>query len=120
MTKRELTDINEAVELPETKGSFRRKVLAKLDMLSSMSAKSNCYDKAAMESFNGRFKESSIGNEVFDDEDELKAVVFKYVEPFYNRFRKHSSLGYKSPIQFEENFSPRHGGCVKDEAFTNN
>ena len=97
-----------------------RLLLTKLGMLSSMSAKGNCYDNAAMESFYGRFKVSSIGNEVFADEDELRAVVFDYVEPFYNRFRKHSSLGYQSPIQFEENFSPPMGGCVKDETFANN
>ena len=97
-----------------------RLLLTKLGMLSSMSAKGNCYDNAAMESFYGRFKVSSIGNEVFADEDELKAVVFEYIEPYYNRFRKHSSLGYKSPIQFEEKFSPPMGGSVKDEAFTNN
>ena len=97
-----------------------RLLLTKLGMLSSMSAKGNCYDNAAMESFYGRFKVSSIGNEVFADEDKLKAVVFEYIKPYYNRFRKHSSLGYKSPIQFEEKFSPPMGGSVKDEAFTNN
>ncbi len=101
-------------------GNKYRLLLTKLGMLSSMSAKGNCYDNAAMESFYGRFKVSSIGNEVFADEDELKSVVFEYIEPFYNRFRKHSSLGYKSPIQFEELFSPPMGGSVKDEAFTNN
>jgi len=101
-------------------GNKYRLLLTKLGMLSSMSAKGNCYDNAAMESFFGRFKVSSIGNEVFADEDELKSVVFEYVEPFYNRFRKHSSLGYKSPIQFEETFLLPMGGSVKDETFTNN
>ncbi|MGK0239089.1 MAG: putative transposase [Candidatus Pelagisphaera sp.] len=101
-------------------GNKYRLLLTKLGMLSSMSAKGNCYDNAAMESFYGRFKVSSIGNEVFADEDELKSVVFEYVEPFYNRFRKHSSLGYKSPIQFEETFLLPMGGSVKDETFTNN
>jgi len=95
-------------------------LLAKLGMLSSMSAKGNCYDNAAMESFYGRFKVSSVGNEVFADEDELKAVVFEYVEPYYNRFRKHSSLGYQSPVQFEENFSPPMRGCARNQSFTNN
>ena len=91
-------------------GNKYRVLLTKLGMLSSMSAKGNCYDNAAMESFYGRFKVSSVGNEIFADADELKAVVFEYIEPFYNRFRKHSSLGYKSPIQFEENILPPMGG----------
>jgi transposase InsO family protein len=86
-------------------GNKYRLLQTKLGMLSSMSAKGNCYDNAAMESFYGRFKVSSVGNEVFAGQEELKAVVFEYVEPFYNRFRKHSSLGYKSPIQFDETFT---------------
>ena len=76
----------------------------------SMSAKGNCYDNAAMESFYGRYKSSSIRNHIFADENELRANVFEYIEVFYNRFRKHSSLGYKTPAQFEENFVPPMGG----------
>ena len=101
-------------------GNKYRLLLTKLGMFSSMSAKGNCYDNAAMKTFYGRFKISSIGNEVFTDEDEFKSVVFEYVEPFYNRFRKHSSLSYQSPIQFEENFSPPMWGSDKDDTFTNN
>jgi len=81
-------------------------------MKPSMSAKGNCYDNAAMESFYGRYKSSSVRDYVFADEAELRANVFEYIEVFYNRFRKHSSLGYKSPSQFEENFAPPHGGAA--------
>ena len=95
------------------------KLLDELGMLSSMSAKGNCYDNAAMESFFGRFKVSTVGNRVFKDQGELRATVFEYVEPYYNRFRKHSSLGYLSPTQFERNFCPL-GGNAKQECFTNN
>ena len=76
---------------------------------SSMSAKGNCYDNAEMESFYGRYKNSSVRDTVFRDESCLRANVFEYIEIFYNRFRKHSSLGYKSPKQFEEKFAPRGG-----------
>lgn len=95
------------------------KLLDSLGMLSSMSAKGNCYDNAAMESFFGRFKVSSVGNRVFESEDEVRATVFEYVEPYYNRFRRHSSLGYLSPTQFERKFCPL-GGNGKHERFTNN
>jgi transposase InsO family protein len=78
-------------------------------MIPSMSAKGNCYDNAAMESFYGRYKTSSLGSHVFENDQELYSHVFEYIEVFYNRFRKHSSLGYKSPQQFEEKFYP-HGG----------
>jgi putative transposase len=81
-----------------------------LGMKSSMSAKGNCYDNAAMESFYGRFKTGSVRERIFSDETELRRHVFAYIEMFYNRFRKHSSLGYKNPIQFERDFFAPHGG----------
>ncbi|MCH6257378.1 integrase core domain-containing protein, partial [Puniceicoccaceae bacterium K14] len=77
-----------------------------------MSGKGNCYDNAAMESFYGRFKSSFIRGRTFSEEGELRSVVFKYIEPFYNHFRKHSSIGYKTPIQFEEEIATNPlGGC---------
>jgi transposase InsO family protein len=99
--------------------------LSQLGMKSSMSAKGNCYDNAAMESFYGRFKTSTIQDQVLADEEAVRATVFEYIEPFYNRYRKHSSLGYRSPVEFEEmNFStPPSGGVEKEDgqaAFTQN
>jgi len=67
----------------------------------SMSAKGNCYDNAAMESFFGRFKIASVGDITFADVEHARSAAFEYIEAFYNRFRKHSSLGYKSPVEFE-------------------
>lgn len=81
-----------------------------LGMKSSMSAKGNCYDNAAMESFYGRFKTGSVRERIFRDETELRRHVFLYIEMFYNRYRKHSSLGYRNPIQFERDFFAPHGG----------
>ena len=86
-----------------------QRLLEKHNLVPSMSAKGNCYDNAAMESFYGRYKSSSVRGAVFRDENSLRANVFEYIEIFYNRFRKHSSLGYKSPAQFEEKFAPRGG-----------
>lgn len=68
----------------------------------SMSAKGNCYDNAAQESFYGRYKKSTVGSEVFFDEAAARSNAFEYIEVFYNHFRKHSSLGYKSPLEYEE------------------
>lgn len=90
-----------------------QKLLSKLGMKPSMSAKGNCYDNAAMESFFGRFKTSTIGGRHFADESELRATVFEYIEIFYNRYRKHSSLNYQNPIQFEEIFCPPWGAPGK-------
>ncbi|MBL6913482.1 MAG: IS3 family transposase [Puniceicoccaceae bacterium] len=54
-----------------------------------------------MESFFGRFKIASVGEVTYADVDHARSAVFEYIETFYNRFRKHSSLGYKSPVEFE-------------------
>jgi transposase InsO family protein len=86
-----------------------QRLLASFSMKPSMSAKGNCYDNAAMESFFGRYKTSSVRGHVFADESELRANVFDYIEMFYNRFRKHSSLGYRSPMQTEEKLCPMGG-----------
>lgn len=64
-----------------------QKLLSQLRMQPSMSAKGNCYDNAAMESFYGRFKTSTIRDRVLADENEVRATVFEHIEPFYNRYR---------------------------------
>jgi len=101
-----------------TYASFKyRRLLDSYGMIQSMSGKGNCYDNAAMESFYGRFKTGRT----FSDEGELRSLVFQYIEPFYNRFRKHSSLGYKTPIQFEEESSANPlGGCNGSSTNANN
>ena len=80
-----------------------------------MSALGNCYDNAAMESFYGRYKTSSVGKHVFADLEALRANAFEYIECYYNTYRKHSSLGYKTPMQIEEKNFPlggrKLGGC---------
>lgn len=97
-----------------------QRLLRSFSMKASMSAKGNCYDNAAMESFYGRYKSSSVRGHIFADETELRANVFEYIEVFYNRFRKHSSLGYKSPSEFEEDFCPHGGNPASLSACINN
>jgi transposase InsO family protein len=75
-----------------------------------MSRKGNCYDNAAMESFFGRYKTTAVRDHVFRDEAQLRAIVFEYIEVFYNRYRKHASLGYLSPMQAEAKILPPIGG----------
>jgi len=76
---------------------------------------------AEMESFFGRFKTAFVRGRTFSDEGELRSLVFKYIEPFYNRFRKHSALGYKSPMQFEEEMAAKAlGSCAVRSTNANN
>jgi putative transposase len=67
----------------------------------SMSKKGDCYDNAMIESFWGTLKEECIGRNVYQTRKDAKTAVFEYIEVFYNRKRKHSSLGYMSPDRYE-------------------
>lgn len=70
----------------------------------SMSRKGDCWDNAMVESFNGTFK-TEVGD-TFVDEHDVRASVFDY-HCFYNRERPHSTLGYLTPEQFEEQLGHR-------------
>ena len=97
-----------------------QRLLTGLKMNPSMSRKGNCYDNAAMESFYGRYKTASVRGHVFADDAELRANVFDYIEIFYNRFRKHSALGYQSPMQAEAKFLPPMGGKAEPHCLSRN
>ena len=68
----------------------------------SMSRKGNCYDNAQAESFFSRFKTELLENGKFESLEQAGSEIFTYIAGYYNRVRLHSSLGYKSPMQFEK------------------
>jgi putative transposase len=68
----------------------------------SMSRSGNVWDNSAMESFFSSLKTERIVRKVYRTRDEARADVFDYIERFYNPRRRHSTLGYLSPVQFEE------------------
>lgn len=67
----------------------------------SMSRQGNCWDNAAMESFFSRLKVELVYAETFKSVEEARSSLFEYIEIFYNRIRRHSTLGYLSPVDFE-------------------
>jgi Transposase and inactivated derivatives len=67
----------------------------------SMSAKGNCYDNAQAESFFSRFKAELLEDGVFESIEEARTEIFSYIDGYYNRIRRHSGIGYKSPLEFE-------------------
>jgi putative transposase len=67
----------------------------------SMSRRANCWDNAPMESFFASLKKELTRGEIFATREEARASIFEYVEIFYNRIRRHSSLGYRSPADYE-------------------
>jgi putative transposase len=68
----------------------------------SMSKKADCYDNALMESFFGTVKEEGVYRHTFRTRSEARQTIFEYLEVFYNRQRRHSSLGYVSPVIYEQ------------------
>jgi len=84
-----------------------QRVLASEGIVCSMSGVGQCWDNAPVESFFGRLK-CELEAEVFATRDQARAVLFEYLEAFYNRVRLHSSLGYLSPVDFERAYNQTH------------
>ncbi|OXJ22449.1 IS3 family transposase, partial [Burkholderia sp. HI2714] len=70
------------------------------DMTCSMSRKGNCWDNAPTESFFNSLKNERVHGQRYTTHAEAKADLFEYIEVFYNRRRRHSTLGQVSPTQF--------------------
>ena len=81
-------------------------LLKKNEIIPSMSRKGDCWDNAVAESFFHTLKVEKINRHRFKTRDEAKREIFKYIEIYYNRKRMHSSLGYKSPFDYEKNSFP--------------
>jgi putative transposase len=76
-------------------------VLAQFQIQVSMSGKGDCYDNAMMESFFSSFKTECVQQQVYQSRSEAKLSIFEWIEVFYNRQRRHSSLAYLSPVAYE-------------------
>jgi putative transposase len=76
-------------------------LLKHLNITPSMSRKGNCYDNAVAESFFKTLKKECVKKQIFRSRDQAKSAIFEYIEMFYNPKRRHSYLGYVSPLQFE-------------------
>ena len=70
-------------------------------MLCSMSRKGDCYDNAVVESFFETLKRELVDGCVYRSHEEARQAIFEYVEVYYNRKRRHSSLGYLTPWEAE-------------------
>jgi putative transposase len=79
-----------------------RELLTRHSLRQSMSGKGNCYDNALAESFFARFKTELVEGGLFESVEQARSETFSYIEGYYNRIRRHSGIGYLSPMQFEK------------------
>jgi transposase InsO family protein len=85
-------------------GEYQR-LLQENSLICSMSRKGECLDNAVAESFFGTLKAELVDHEDYLSKDEAKRSLFEYIEVFYNRRRRHSYLGYISPVEYEAKFA---------------
>jgi len=78
-----------------------RDILKAYGFVQSMSRKGNCYDNAVAESFFHTLKTEHVYDYRYETRAEARQSIFEYIEMFYNRQRRHSALGYLSPVSFE-------------------
>jgi len=78
-----------------------RAELAKAGMVASMSRTGNCWDNSVVESFFATLKTELVHQRDFATHADARTEIFEYMEVFYNRQRKHSTLGYRSPAEYE-------------------
>jgi putative transposase len=84
-----------------------RQLLDQHQLLCSMSRKGECLDNAVAESFFGSLKTELVDHEDYHTKAEAKQSLFEYIEIFYNRRRRHSYLGYISPVEYERRYAPQ-------------
>jgi transposase InsO family protein len=78
-----------------------QRMLGEAGIVCSMSRKANCWDNAPMESFFATLKKELVHHEDYATREQAKASIFEYIEAFYNRKRRHSTLECVSPADFE-------------------
>jgi putative transposase len=79
-----------------------QQLLARHCITCSMSRRADCWDNAPMESFFASLKKELVHHEDYQTREEAQASIFEYIEVFYNRQRRHSTLGYQSPADYEQ------------------
>jgi putative transposase len=83
-----------------------QKRLGDWGLVGSMSGKGDCWDNAVAESFFATLKGELVERQVFLTRAQARQQIFEYIEVFYNRHRRHSSLGYRTPVEYESLYKP--------------
>jgi transposase InsO family protein len=79
-----------------------QRLLHEAGLTASMSRVGDCWDNAVVESFFATLTKELLGDGVFDSRPQASRAIFEFIEIWYNRQRRHSTLGYRTPVEFEE------------------
>jgi putative transposase len=93
-------------------GSYRE-IVNRYGIRQSMSRKGDCWDNAPMESFFHTLKTELVMHCDYKTRDDARVSLFDYIEVFYNRQRRHSSINYEAPLPFEAMKSPAKVSTVR-------
>jgi transposase InsO family protein len=91
-----------------------RALLQSHECRQSMSRRANCWDNAQAERLFSRYKAELHEDGVFEDTPQARSETFSDIEGYYNRVRRHSSLGYKSPDEFEQAINLKKKGSSSE------
>ena len=86
--------------------------LRKVEIAQSMGSKGDCFDNATIESYHATIEKELLSGRSFRTRQEARSAVFDWIECWYNRERRHSRLGYRSPEQFEHDHQERSDDCA--------
>jgi transposase InsO family protein len=78
-----------------------------------MGSRGDCYDNAVKESFFASLEKDLLRRRSFRTRQEARSEVFDYIEVFYNRERLHSTLGYRSPEEYERDYE--RSDCPRED-----
>ncbi len=79
-----------------------------------MGSKGDCYDNAVCEAFHATLEKELLRRQSFRTRQEARTAVFDWIEAGYNRERRHSRLGYRSPAQYEQEHNER-SDCTRED-----
>ncbi len=101
LDQRDVPVIHHSDRGPQYTSDDFRELLRKHGIECSMSGRGSCYDNAPVESFFSLLKRERVRRQTYATREEAKTDVFDYIERFYNRCRRHATLGYVSPVEYE-------------------
>ena len=97
-----------------------RALLAANQCRQSMSRRANCWDNAQAESTFSRYKAELLEDGAFENVRQARSETFSYIEGYYNRVRRHSAIGYKTPEEFERDHNTKKNGESRESCVQKN